>query len=86
VALCVAEQEGFRCPVRATASWGYLRLHRLDYDASALGDWAACVAAQGWSEVYVYFKHDEGAGSGPPAVDAFVEAYEGLRLSSRGTQ
>ena len=76
VALCVAEQEDFRCPVRATASWGYLRLHRLDYDAFALGEWASCVAGQGWSEAYVYFKHDEGVGSGPPAVDAFVEAYK----------
>jgi uncharacterized protein YecE (DUF72 family) len=74
VALCVAEQDDFKCPVHSTASWGYLRLHRLDYDASTLGEWAACVARQGWSEAYVYFKHDEGAGSGPPAVQAFVQA------------
>jgi hypothetical protein len=24
----------------------------------------------------VYFKHDEGIGSGPPAVDAFVESFD----------
>jgi hypothetical protein len=24
----------------------------------------------------VYFKHDEGIGSGPPAVDAFIEAFD----------
>ena len=76
VALCVGEQEDFKCPVYATASWGYLRLHRLDYDAAMLGEWAKCVARQGWSETYVFFKHDEGAGSGPPAVDAFVRAWD----------
>ena len=73
VALCVGEQDDFKCPVHATASWGYLRLHRLDYDAAMLGEWAKCVGQQDWSETYVFFKHDEGAGSGPPAVDAFVK-------------
>ena len=74
IAMCVAEQEEFKCPVVSTASWGYLRLHRFDYDAGALSEWARCVASQPWKEAYVYFKHDEGAGSGPPAVDAFVAA------------
>ena len=74
VALCVAEQDDFKCPVQSTASWGYLRLHRLDYDDAALGEWAKCVSAQQWSETYIYFKHDEGNGSGPPAVDAFMKA------------
>ena len=77
VALCVGEQEDFACPVRSTATWGYLRLHRLDYDAESLGRWAACVGAQGWSDAYVYFKHDEGVGSGPPAVSVFVDAFRG---------
>ena len=70
VAMVVAEQEDFRCPVQVTASWGYLRLHRLDYDGAALGTWAKCVAGQPWSDTYVYFKHDEGVGSGPPAVES----------------
>ena len=73
VALCVGEQADFKCPVHATASWGYLRLHRLDYDEAALGEWAKCLAAQTWNEAYVYFKHDEGLGSGPPAVGKFTE-------------
>jgi hypothetical protein len=30
------------------------------------------VASQQWSDAYVYFKHDEGVGSGPPAVDSFT--------------
>ena len=74
VAMCVAEQDEFKCPVVCTASWGYLRLHKLDYDAAALGEWAKCVAGQPWTDAYVYFKHDEGVGSGPPAVEAFVRA------------
>ncbi len=78
VALCVAEQDDFKCPVQSTASWGYLRLHRLDYDAAALHEWATCVSAQPWSDAYIYFKHDEGVGSGPPAVDAFTRVYDGM--------
>jgi uncharacterized protein YecE (DUF72 family) len=78
VALCVSEQPDFACPVVSTASWGYVRLHRLDYDAAALSKWASVVAAQPWSDAYVYFKHDEGVGSGPPAVDAFLSAVQSV--------
>ena len=31
------------------------------------------VASQAWSDAYVYLKHDEGEGSGPPAVEAFMK-------------
>src|SRR5687767_377450 len=76
VALCLAEQEDFKCPVQATATWGYLRLHRPDYTEGTLGEWAKCVATQTWSEAYVFFKHDEDAGgrSGPTAVTSFMRA------------
>ncbi|MGH7720754.1 MAG: DUF72 domain-containing protein [Gemmatimonadaceae bacterium] len=74
VALCIGEQEDFAVPVHATASWGYLRLHKPQYDDASLGEWARVVQAQGWSEAYVFFKHDHDVGSGPPAVDAFVKA------------
>ena len=76
IALCVTEQPEFASPVVSTASWGYARLHKLDYDDPALADWAKTIAAQPWSEAYVFFKHDEGIGSGPPAVDAFRSAFE----------
>jgi uncharacterized protein YecE (DUF72 family) len=72
VAMCVGEQDDFKCPVVTTATWGYLRLHKLDYDDAALREWGKCVSTQGWKEAYVYFKHDEGEGSGPPAVDKFI--------------
>jgi uncharacterized protein YecE (DUF72 family) len=76
IAMCIAEQDEFRCPVVCTSTWGYLRLHKLDYDSAALVDWARCVTAQQWSEAYVFFKHDEteNGGSGPPAVATFVTA------------
>ena len=75
IALCITEQPEFASPVVATAAWGYARLHRLDYDEAALGGWAAKLGGLPWSEAYVYFKHDEGTGSGPPAVGAFQRAF-----------
>jgi uncharacterized protein YecE (DUF72 family) len=71
VALTITEQDDFATPPIASATWGYLRLHRFDYNEAMLAAWAARVKEQPWEEAYVYFKHDEGEGSGPPAVDAF---------------
>jgi uncharacterized protein YecE (DUF72 family) len=76
IPLCITEQPDFASPVVATATWGYARLHRLDYDTASLEEWSRRIAAQAWSEAYVYFKHDEGVGSGPPAVDAFIQAFD----------
>jgi uncharacterized protein YecE (DUF72 family) len=64
-ALCIAEAEDLATPFEATAGWGYLRLRRQDYDDAALAAWADRLRAQapGWSEAYVFFKHeDEGMG------------------------
>ena len=74
IPMCVIEQPDFASPVVATASWGYVRLHRFDYDGPMLASWAEKIAGQAWSQAYVFFKHDEGAGSGPPAVGAFMDA------------
>jgi uncharacterized protein YecE (DUF72 family) len=74
VALSVIEQEDFAAPVLATASWSYLRLHKLDYDAGQLDAWATRLNDLGCENAFVYFKHDEGVGSGPKAVEAFVKA------------
>jgi uncharacterized protein YecE (DUF72 family) len=79
IALCITEQADFATPIVSTATWGYLRLHRFDYDATMLADWATRIAAQPWAEAYVFFKHDEGIGSGPPAVGAFIETFETAR-------
>ena len=63
-ALCVAdhEEDDFGAPLLATADWGYLRLRAPDYTDADLASWAARIQGQPWSEVYVFFKHeDEGA-------------------------
>ena len=73
IPMVIVEQPEFASPVVATASWGYARLHRFDYDAARLAEWAVRINGMPWSNAYVIFKHDEGEGSGPPAVDAFVE-------------
>ena len=72
IALCVSESEELTGVNVATASWGYLRLHRQDYDDAMLGEWRERVAAHPWSDAYVFFKHDYIDGSGPLAVERFV--------------
>jgi uncharacterized protein YecE (DUF72 family) len=72
-ALCIAEQDDFRTPVVATATWGYARLHRSGYQQTELDEWARLIQAQAWDEVLVFFKH-EGEESGPEAVDRFIKA------------
>ncbi len=37
IPMCIIEQPEFASPVVATASWGYLRLHRFDYDGAMHG-------------------------------------------------
>lgn len=76
IPMCVIDQPDFASPFVSTATWGYVRLHRFDYDTAALADWAGRIRDQAWSDAYVVFKHDEGVGSGPPAVDAFRNAFE----------
>ena len=73
IALCVSESADVVCPRVATASWGYLRLHRQDYTDPMLAEWQQYVAAQPWKDTYVFFKHDYIDGAGPLAVERFVE-------------
>lgn len=59
-AFCIAETDDAVAPeVVATASWGYLRLRRAGYEDDELGQWAARIREQSWSEVYVFFKHED---------------------------
>ena len=76
IAMCITEQPEFASPAVSTASWGYVRLHKLDYDDTSLSAWAKTIAGQQWSDAYVFFKHDEGIGSGPPAVGNFTRAFD----------
>ena len=77
VAMVAIEQEDFSSPIQPTASWGYLRLHRMDYTPEQIREWATKTQAHGWTEAYVFFKHDhipESEGSGPLAVNLFMKA------------
>ncbi len=73
-AMCVADAEDLATPLVSTASWGYLRLRRTDYDDAALAAWAKKLAGLGaaWSDAFVYFKHED-AGLGPKLAALFVE-------------
>jgi len=65
-ALCLADIEGGSedADLVTTADWGYLRLRRDDYADADLARWLARIRAQPWSQVYVFFKHED-AGAAP---------------------
>jgi uncharacterized protein YecE (DUF72 family) len=69
VAVDETEEEGKGAPLVTTATWGYLRLRRLDYQTAALEAWAGRIREQPWSEAYVFLKHEDGSPTGP----AFAE-------------
>jgi len=79
-ALCVAETEPddkeggseLEVPLVATASFGYLRLRRETYSDADLTTWAERMRAQGWSEAYVFFKHEDD-GTAPQFAQRLME-------------
>ena len=72
-ALCIAETgEPNDPPVVATASWGYLRLRKVEYGEGEVAAWAQRVRQQAWSEAYVFFKHEDEA-TGPILAEEFVK-------------
>jgi len=73
-ALCVADTETETTPLRATASWGYLRLRREAYGEADLGEWARRIRENDWTDVYVFFKHED-AGTGPRLAHRFEEIF-----------
>jgi uncharacterized protein YecE (DUF72 family) len=71
-ALVAADGDEAPAEIVPTAGWGYLRLRRTDYPRADLAAWAARVAAQSWSEAFVFFKHED-AGTGPRWAAEFLE-------------
>jgi uncharacterized protein YecE (DUF72 family) len=71
-ALCVADTEDGATPFVATAAFGYLRLRRERYAKRELERWAKQVLGQQWSEVFVFFKHED-EGAGPKLARRFLE-------------
>jgi len=73
VALCVADSPKHTTPLETTASWGYLRLHggedEASYEAEALEAWTGRIAglAANADPIYVFFNNDR---AGNAVVDA----------------
>jgi uncharacterized protein YecE (DUF72 family) len=63
-----------------TASWGYLRLRRPDYDDGDLARWAERVRGTGWDRAFVFFKHED-EGAGPALASRFLGISEGSAAS-----
>jgi uncharacterized protein YecE (DUF72 family) len=74
------DDDGEPAPIEPTAGFGYLRLRRPGYQRADLAGWAQRILAQGWSEVFAFFKHEE-AGTGPRLAAELLELLE--RAASR---
>lgn len=71
--LCLTEDETrSHLDLPSTASWGYLRLRRLDYDEEDLADRMQRLIDRGWEEVWLFFKHED-EGRGPRFAARFLE-------------
>lgn len=73
-AFCIADDGDDPVPRLATAGWGYLRLRREAYDDTSLAEWAAWIHGREWSDVYVFFKHEDGA-TGPALATRFASVF-----------
>src|SRR5450432_159080 len=74
LALCIADSEKIATPEIATANYGYLRLRREDYRSADITRWSEVLKKNesGWSDAYVYFKHEE-SGIGPKLAQQMIE-------------
>ena len=71
--LCIAEAENdLEIPFVSTADWGYLRLRRPDYGDAELKAWVDRVRQPGWTDAFVFFKHED-EGKGPLMAKRFLE-------------
>ena len=56
----------------STASWGYLRLRRTNYDEKDLQEWMKRVQNEKWSDAFIFFKHED-EGVGPKLAAQFLK-------------
>ncbi len=71
--LCTSDQDENPAEgIIPTASWGYLRLRRSDYQESDLQQWKEKILSQKWERAFVFFKHEEEA-IGPKTAMRFQE-------------
>jgi uncharacterized protein YecE (DUF72 family) len=74
VALCIAETGDDVTPFEPTADWGYMRLRKVAYEPGELRDWVDRVCGTGWTDAYVFFKHED-EGTGPALAKRFEELW-----------
>jgi uncharacterized protein YecE (DUF72 family) len=74
-ALVVSDTGDADPPVVRTADFGYARLRRVEYGESDLETWAERLAAPGWEDLFVFFKHEDEA-TGPRLAARFREIVE----------
>ncbi|HZR80974.1 MAG TPA: DUF72 domain-containing protein [Candidatus Binatia bacterium] len=78
-ALCIAEADPEESDLRpadvATASWGYLRLRKVQYGEADLTAWVDRVRGRPWRDAFVFFKHED-AGTGPRLARQFAELWD----------
>jgi uncharacterized protein YecE (DUF72 family) len=73
LSLCLADMDEKPLKeIRATSSWGYLRMRRSDYTDQDLALWAERIRSQAWDRCFVFFKHEEEA-KGPQTARRFQE-------------
>jgi uncharacterized protein YecE (DUF72 family) len=82
-ALCLADvnapedgAEALPSDLVPTASWGYLRLRRVDYTDADVDAWAERIKAQPWDEAFVFFKHED-EGTAPRLAARLMERLSG---------
>lgn len=77
-ALCIADSEKLTTPFVATASFGYLRLRDEGYEEADIARFYASIQehGEGWSDTFVYFKHEE-AGKGPAFARMLIAVASG---------
>ena len=59
----------------STASWGYLRLRRTNYEEKDLVEWVKRVQNEKWSDAFIFFKHED-EGVGPKLAAQFLKLSE----------
>lgn len=72
-ALVIVDGGKLAVPRLSTASWGYLRLRREDYEAAEIAEWASWINSQAWGEAFVFFKHED-AGVSPQLARDLIDA------------
>src|SRR4051812_5423339 len=73
-ALVIAHDEETETPLVATATWGYARLRKVNYEEGELASWAVKLREKKWRELFAFFKHED-EGTGPALAAQFMTLF-----------